>query len=97
MIVTYKDDPVFLHSFNYASGGLRRNLDELKKQNLLLGDIASLREAGYEYNFALRSDETLLQLASGPFLEQGQMSDGFDALVFHHGYQESPFLCSDYA
>ena len=46
MIVTYKHDPVFIHSFNYALGGLRRNLEELKEQNLLLGDVATLREAG---------------------------------------------------
>src|SRR5205814_6200748 len=92
MIVTYKDDPVFLHSFNYALGGLRRNLDELKDQNLLLGDVATLREAGYEYNFALRSNETLLQLASRPVLETGQMSDGIDAMVFQHCYQESAVL-----
>ena len=95
MIVTYKDDPVFLHSFNYAFGGLRRNLDELKEQNLLLRDVATLREAGYEYNFALRSDETLLQLASRPVLETGQMSDGIDAMVFQHCYQESAVLCSE--
>jgi hypothetical protein len=92
MIVTYKHDPVFVHSFNYALGGLRRNLDELKEQNLLLGDVAALREAGYEYNFALRSDETLLQLASRPVLETGQMSDGIDAMVFQHCYQESAVL-----
>ena len=92
MIVTYKDDPVFLHSFNYALGGLRRNLDELKDQNLLLGDVATLTEAGYEYNFALRSNETLLQLASRPVLETGQMSDGIDAMVFQHCYQESAVL-----
>lgn len=46
MIVTYKHDPVFIRSFNYALGGLRRNLEELKEQNLLLGDVATLREAG---------------------------------------------------
>ena len=92
MIVTYKHDPVFVHSFNYALGGLRRNLEELKEQNLLLGDVATLRETGYEYNFALRPDETLLQLASRPVLETGQMSDGIDAMVFQHCYQESAVL-----
>jgi hypothetical protein len=42
MVISYKENPTFIHGFNYLLSGLIRDLDELKKQNLLLGDVADV-------------------------------------------------------
>lgn len=66
MILTYAHVPVYLGEFNYKLGGMRFDLETLKAQDLLAGDVDTLRELGYQYCLGLSDDETLLSLAKVP-------------------------------
>jgi hypothetical protein len=95
MMLTYVHAPVFLHGFNHQLGSLRRDLNELKAENLLLGTVEALDAVGYRYNFGLGGDETLLSLTTAPLSSALQSAGEPRALVFQHCYAESAVLPCD--
>jgi len=95
MMLTYVNAPVFLHGFNHQLGSLRRDLNELKAENLLLGTVKALDAVGYRYNFSLGGDETLLSLTTAPLSSTLQSAGEPRALVFQHCYAESAVLPCD--
>ncbi len=58
--------PIFIHDFHHQLGSIRRDLNELKGEKLLLGEVEALSAIGYRYNFGLSKDETLLSLTTAP-------------------------------
>jgi hypothetical protein len=95
MMLLYQQAPIFVHGFNHQLGSLRRDLDELKAQHLLLGTVEALRAIGYRHNFGLGGDETLLSLTTTPLSSTLQSAGGPRALVFQHCYAESAVLPYD--
>jgi hypothetical protein len=95
MILSHKHTPIFIHGFNHQLGSLRRDLNELKAENLLLGPVESLSAVGYRHNFALGGDQTLLKLTTTPLSSTLQTAGEPRALVFQHCYAESAVLPCD--
>jgi hypothetical protein len=95
MMVSYKHAPIFIHGFNHRLGSLRRDLNELKAENLLLGTVEALSSIGYHYNFGLDRDETLLRLTTASLFSTLQSAGEPRALVFQHCYAESAVLRYD--
>ena len=92
MNFVYNDNPLFVSSLNYKLPGLRRNLAQLQTENLLAGSIETLHEVGYRFSFGLGQDETLLNLASTPFLASLSDCSRPASAVFQHCYAESAVL-----
>ena len=92
MMLSYKQAPIFIHGFNHQLGSLRRDLNELGAENLLLGTIEALSAVGYRHNFALGGDETLLSLTTTPLSSTLQSAGEPRALVFQHCFAESAVL-----
>jgi hypothetical protein len=95
MMLSYTDAPIFIHGFNHKLGSLRRDLNELKAKDLLLGPVEALSVVGYCYNFALGADETLLSLTTTPLSGSLQSAGEPRALVFQHCYAESAVIRYD--
>ena len=95
MMLFYVHAPVFLHEFNHQLGSLRRDLNELKAENLLLGTVEALSAVGYRFNFGLGGDETLLNLTATPLSSTLRSAGEPRALVFQHCYAESAVLPCD--
>jgi len=95
MILRYGHAPIFVHGFNHQLGCLRRDLNELKAEDLLLGTVEALSAAGYRYNFGLGRDETLLSLTTTPLSSTLRSTGEPRALVFQHCYAESAVLPCD--
>lgn len=95
MMLLYQQAPIFVHGFNHQLGSLRRDLNELKSQHLLLGTVETLSAIGYRHNFGLGGDETLLSLTTTPLSSTLQSAGGPRALVFQHCYAESAVLPYD--
>ncbi len=66
MRLLYRDKAVFVHCFHHQLGSLRRDLDQLKAEKLLIGTAENLAAMGYRCNFGLDKGETLLSLTTGP-------------------------------
>jgi hypothetical protein len=95
MTLLYQQAPIFVHGFNHQLGSLRRDLNELKAQHLLLGTVEALSAIGYRHNFGLGGDETLLSLTTTPLSSTLQSAGEPRALVFQHCYAESAVLPYD--
>ena len=96
MLLLYQEAPIFLHGFNYQLGRICRDLNELKAEKLLIGDVDALGAVGYSHNFGLGRDETLLSLTIAPLsLALRKRWRGARALVFQHCYAESAVLPYD--
>ena len=95
MLLLYQHAPIFVHGFNHQLGRIRRDLNELKAENLLIGDVEALSAIGYRHNFGLGSDETLLSLATAPLSSALRSAGEPRALVFQHCYAESAVLRYD--
>jgi hypothetical protein len=95
MMLSYKHAPIFIHGFNHQLGSLRRDLNELKTEDLLLGPVEALSSVGYRHNFALGGDETLLSLTTTPLSSTLRSAGEPRALVFQHCYAESAVLGYD--
>jgi len=70
-------------------------LNELKAENLLIGDVKALSAVGYRHNFGLGKDETLLSLTTAPLSAALRGAGEPRALVFQHCYAESAVLHYD--
>jgi len=95
MLLLYQHTPIFVHGFNHQLGGVRRDLNELKAENLLIGDVKALSAVGYRHNFGLGKDETLLSLTTAPLSAALRGAGEPRALVFQHCYAESAVLHYD--
>ena len=95
MIVSYQHEGIFIHEFHHQLGSVRRDLDELKRQKLLLGEIEALSGIGYRYNFALSEAETLLSLTTSPLSAVLRTAEEPRALVFQHCSAESAVMHYD--
>ena len=95
MLLLYQNAPIFVHGFNHQLGSVRRDLNELKAENLLIGDVKALSAVGYRHNFGLGKDETLLSLTTAPLSAALRGAGEPRALVFQHCYAESAVLHYD--
>jgi hypothetical protein len=95
MLLLYQHAPIFVHGFNHQLGSVRRDLNELKAENLLIGDVKALSAVGYRHNFGLGKDETLLSLTTAPLSAALRGAGEPRALVFQHCYAESAVLRYD--
>src|SRR6266566_6537501 len=95
MMLSYKQAPIFIHGFNHQLGSLRRDLNELKAERLLLGNVEALSAVGYCHNFGLGKDESLLSLTTNPLRSALQSAAEPRSLVFQHCYAESAVLGCD--
>ena len=92
MILGYQSAGIFIWGFSYQLGKVRRNLHELKAGNLLSNAVETLNDIGYQYNFGVGVDETLLTLAAGPFSSTLKRCRNPSAVVFHHSYAENAII-----
>ncbi len=91
MLLLYHDAGLFMWNLSHRLGSLRRDLNQLKAENLLAGSVETLTQTGYHYNCALGREENLIALASGPLSGALQGVDP-RALVFQHCQAESAVL-----
>jgi hypothetical protein len=92
MNLVYQDSPLFISGLNHKLAGLQRDLAQLQSENLLAGSIEMLSSMGYRFSFGLRPDETLLSLATGPFLASLSGCSSPASAIFQHCYAESAVL-----
>ncbi len=92
MNILYRDNPVFISSFEYKLGSVRRELPELKAEGLMVGPTETLSEMGYRFNRGLGADETLLGLTSVPVAAVLKRVPNPSALIFQHCHSESAVL-----
>jgi hypothetical protein len=95
VILCFRDEQIFVHSFQYQLGKTRRDLVQLEAEKLLVGSAADLAEIGYRYSFGLGESESLLSLASGPLSRVLQWTTEPAGFVFQHCYAESAVLFYD--
>src|SRR5438874_8197422 len=95
MILLYQHALIFIHGLYYQLGSIRRDLNELKAEKLLIGDVKALSAVAYRQNFGLGRDETLLSLATVPLSSALRSAGEPRALVFQHCYAESAVLRYD--
>jgi acyl carrier protein len=95
IVLLYQDASIFVHGFNYQLGSIRRDLNEMKADNLLAGTVETLSAMGYRYCYALGEDETLVTLAKTPLASTLERAAEPRALVFQHCYAESAVLRHD--
>ena len=95
MLFLYRQAPLFIHGFNHKLGCIRRDLNELKEEKLLIGDVDALGAVGYSHNFGLGRDENLLSLTIAPLSLALRSAGEPRALVFQHCYAESAVLPYD--
>ena len=95
MILLYQDSPVSVYGFNYQLGGLRRDLTQLKSENVLANTEETLSAMGYRYCLSLDKNETLLSLAAKPVTATLAQTAEPRALVFQHCHAESAVLPVD--
>lgn len=88
----YQDKGIFLYGFNHKLGSVRRDLNELKNEQLLLGEPDVLSALGYQYTFAIGKDESLMSLASQPLSRTLQQAGEPRAFVSQHCGTESAVL-----
>lgn len=91
-MLLYPNKNIFLYGFNHKLGSLRRNLNQLQIEGLFLGSPEALSALGYQYNFGIGKNETLLSLATDPLSRALQSAREPRALVFQHCYAESAVL-----
>lgn len=92
MMLLYPDKGIFLYGFNHKLGSVRRDLNQLQKDQLLLGTPDHLSALGYQYTFGVGKDETLMSIASDPLSRTLQHAGEPRAFVSQHCGTESAVL-----
>ncbi len=92
MMLLYPHASIFVHGFNHQLGSIRRDLNEMKAENLLAGTVETLSAVGYRYCYGLGQDETLVTLARTPLASALERAPEPRALVFQHCRAESAVL-----
>jgi hypothetical protein len=95
MVLLYQDKGIFLNGFNYKLGSVRRDLNQLQTERLLLGTPEALSALGYQYTFGVDKSETLMSLATDPLSCALQHAGKPRALVSQHCCAESAVLHYD--
>jgi hypothetical protein len=95
MILLHRDKPIFVYWFNYQLGSIKRDLNQLQAEKLLVGSVDALSAIGYCHNFGASSNESLLGLAASPLSRLLQHVREPCAFVFQHCYAESAVLQYD--
>lgn len=91
-MLLYRQRPIFTHGFSYQLGSVRRDLHQLKSDNVLANTEETLAAMGYRYSLGLSEKETLLDLATGPVTAALQQASTPRAFVFQHCHAESAVL-----
>jgi hypothetical protein len=92
MMLTYQGKGICLYGFSYRLGSVRRDLNQLKQEQLLLGTPDTLSALGYQYTFGVGKDETLRSMASDPLSRALQQAGEPRAFVSQHCGTESAVL-----
>ena len=92
MVLLYQNNGIFVYGFNHELGSVRRDLNQLQREGLLLGSPDALSALGYQYNFGVDRNQALLNLATDPLSRALQRAGEPRALVFQHCYAESAVL-----
>ena len=92
MVLLYQGNGIFVYGFNHELGSVRRDLNQLQREGLLLGSPDALSALGYQYNFGVDRNQALLNLATDPLSRALQRAGEPRALVFQHCYAESAVL-----
>jgi hypothetical protein len=92
MMLLYQHTRIFIHRFEHRLGRRRRDLIELKAENLIAGTVETLSATGYRYCFGLGEDETLLSVAASPLASALACTAEPRALLFQHCRAESAVL-----
>lgn len=95
MMLLYPDKGIFLYGFNYKLGSVRRDLNQLHTDQLLLGTPDVLSALGYKYTFGVGKSETLMNLAADPLSRALQHAGDLRAFVSQHCGAESAVLQYD--
>ncbi len=95
MRLLYQDKPIFIYGLYHQLGSVRRDLKELKDNDLLAGSVENLSAMGYHYCFGLGEEETLLGLATGPLRSALSRVGEARVLVFQHCHAESAVMPSE--
>ncbi|HEX8280941.1 MAG TPA: hypothetical protein VF551_06170, partial [Chthoniobacterales bacterium] len=91
----YQNTPLFISGFEHRLGSVRRDLEQLKAEGLMVGPTETLSEMGYRYNRGLGQDETLLSLASAPLRAVLQRMPQPSSMIFQHCQAETAVLPRD--
>src|SRR6187200_3457370 len=92
MVLLYQNTPVSVYGFNYRIGSFRRDLTQLRSDNVLANTEETLNELGYRYSWSLGKDETLLSLITAPVAATLAQTAEPRALVFQHCHAECAVL-----
>jgi hypothetical protein len=95
MMLLYQEGAIFVYGFNHKLGSIRRDLNQLQAEKLLVGTVEALSALGYRHNFGVGRNESLLSLATTPLSRALQRAREPRALVFQHCYAESAVLPCD--
>src|SRR5437762_12975481 len=95
MVLLYQGNGIFVYGFNHELGSVRRDLNQLQREGLLLGSPDALSALGYQYNFGVDRNQALLNLATDPLSRALQRAGEPRALVFQHCYAESAVVHYD--
>jgi len=88
-MLLYPDKGIFLYGFNYKLGSVRRDLNQLQTDQLLLGTPDVLSALGYQYTFGVGKSETLMSLAADPLSRALPHAGDLRAFVSQHCGAES--------
>lgn len=91
-MLLYQDKDIFVYGFNHKLGSVRRDLNQLQADNLLLGSPSDLSALGYRYTFGVGKSETLMSLAADPLSRALKHAAGLRAFVSQHCGTESAVL-----
>lgn len=92
MVLLYQNTPASVYGFNYRIGSLRRDLTQLRSENVLVNTEETLSALGYRYSWSLGKDETLLSLTTAPVAATLAQTGESRAVVFQHCHAESAVL-----
>lgn len=89
MNLLYQNRPLFISGFQHQLGSRWRDLEQLKEEGSLAGEIEPLREIGYCQNYSLEEGETFLRLVAEPLSLVLARVKSPSALIFQHCNAES--------
>jgi hypothetical protein len=93
--VSYTNREIYLWGLSHTLGSLRRDLAQLKSEQLICNEPAALAAMGYLHNHSAAPGESQMTIASGTFTRLLEKEPNPAALVFHHSYPDSTFLPGD--
>jgi len=92
MILLLDKSNHFIWGMTCQLGAKRRNLNELKQEQLICNEVDDLARLGYEHNYGAAPDEDLFTLSKAPFSSLLAKAEKPQALVCHHSYGQNASL-----